>query len=219
MISIIITVVIISILALVMEIAAIALKLTGMNIHTARFQALSALTGTGFTTHEAESIMHNKQRRIIVMILMIIGPVGFVTILGSILISVRKEIFLYHLVSILGIFFLIIQLFKSKALGVFFHKMVERQIKKRHYFRRVILDEVLQLNQEYGVCEAAIGEHSKVINKTLSDTNFKEQGFMVLAIKRNNEILSAPKGSDKILKGDILIIFGNTKNIKQSLYG
>jgi len=218
MISIIITVVIISILALVMEIAAIALKLTGMNIHTARFQALSALTGTGFTTREAESIMHNKQRRIIVMILMIIGPVGFVTILGSILISVRKEIFLYHLVAILAVFFLLIRLFKSKALGLFFHRIVERQIKKRHYFRRVVLEEVLQLDEQYGVCEVKIDEHSKAINKKLSETNFKKEGFMVLAIKRGADILTTPKGSDVISKGDILVIFGNTKNIKQSLY-
>ena len=219
MISIIVTGTIILLLALVMEIAAIGLKLTGMSIHTARFQALSALTGTGFTTRETESIMNNKQRRIIVMILMITGPVGFITILGSILISIRQEVFVYHLIVILIISFLLIQLFKSKTLGVFFHKLVVRQIKKRHYFRRVVLEEVLQLNEQYGVCEVKIDEHSKVINKRLSEANFKEEGFMVLAIKRNNEILSAPKGSDKILKGDVLVIFGNTKNIKQLLYG
>jgi len=201
-----------------MEIAAIALKLTGMNIHRARFQALSALTGTGFTTREAESIMNNKQRRIIVMILMIVGPVGFITILGSILVSVKEEIFLYELIAILVIFFLIIQLFKSKTLGVFFHKTVERQIKKRHYFRRVILDEVLQLDEQYGVCEAKIDEHSKVLNKKLSQTNFKEEGFIVLAIKRDADILTAPRGSDAISKGNILVIFGNTKNIKKALY-
>jgi hypothetical protein len=201
-----------------MEIAAIALKLTGMNIHTARFQALSALTGTGFTTREAESIMNNKQRRIIVMILMIIGPVGFIGILGSIIVSVREEIFLYELIAILAVLLLIIQLFKSKTIGAFFHRTVERQIRKRHYFRRVVLEEVLQLDEQYGVCEIKIDDHSKVIDKKLSETNFKEEGFIVLAIKRNGDILTAPRGSDKISKSDVLVIFGNIRNIKKAIY-
>ncbi|MBM3248071.1 MAG: hypothetical protein FJZ10_01400 [Candidatus Omnitrophica bacterium] len=70
-------------LAILMEVAASALRLTGLVIQAARFQALSALTGTGFTTKEAELIMTNRQRRRIVMFLMILGTVGFITILGS----------------------------------------------------------------------------------------------------------------------------------------
>lgn len=218
--SIIITAVIISLLALAMEIAAIALKLTGMNIHTARFQALSALTGTGFTTREAENIMQSKQRRLIIMILMVVGPVGFVTILGSVLISVGEKFFMQELLAILIIFFIIIQLFKSKALGAFFHKAVERQIKKRRYFRKVaFLDEVLQVNDQYGVCEALIDDHCKVADKKLSDTNFKEEGFMVLAIKRQGQIINAPRGTDSINKGDIVVMFGHIKNIKKVLHG
>lgn len=219
MISLIVTGSIILLLALVAEAAAIALKLTGMNIHRARFQALSALTGTGFTSKETESIMNNRQRRVIVMILMIIGPVGFVTVLASVLVSVKRELFLQELAVILCVFFVIIQLFKSKTLGAFFHKAVEKQIKKGHYFRKVVLEEVLQLDEEHGVCEIKIDHDSKVMDKKLSDTDFKEKGFMVLAIKREHEVLTAPRGSDKLLKNDTLVIFGNIKNIKKTIYG
>ena len=135
MISLIITAAIILLLALVNEIAAIAFKLTGLNISVARFQALSALTGSGFTTQESELVMKNRQRRLITMILMIIGPIGFATILGSVLVSVRKELFLQELVVILCVCFFIIQLFKSKTIGKFFHKTLEQQIKNRFFFR------------------------------------------------------------------------------------
>ena len=37
---------------------AVALRLTGLPEHSARFQAISALTGTGFTTSEAEMIVN-----------------------------------------------------------------------------------------------------------------------------------------------------------------
>lgn len=216
MISIFITVFIILLLAAIMEIAASALKLTGMNIHAARFQALSALTGTGFTTREAEYIMGHKQRRIIVMILMIIGPIGFIGILASVLFSLKEEIFLYELVAILTVFLLILRVFKSKTLGALFHRTVEHHIKKRRYFRKVMLDEVLHLDQNYGVCEISITDSSKIVDLKLTDTDFKQKGFMVLAIKRGNSLISTPKGSDMIQKGDILVIFGNIANIKDS---
>ena len=37
----------------------VALEATGMERIKARFQALSAITGTGFTTREAESIVNH----------------------------------------------------------------------------------------------------------------------------------------------------------------
>ncbi len=217
MISIIVTIFIIIMLSAIMEIAATALKLTGINIHIARFQALSALTGTGFTTREAESIMKHRQRRIIVMILMIVGPIGFLTILGSVLVSISEDLFLYQLLTILVVIFIILRIFKSRFIGTLFHKIVEHQIKKRRLFRKVVLEEVLTLDENLGVCEFVVTENSKVVGKNLSDTNFKNEGFMVLAIERGDGVLSAPKGSDTIEKGDRLVVFGNVKNMKQEL--
>lgn len=217
MISIAVTIFIIVLLTAIMEIAATALKLTGINIHIARFQALSALTGTGFTTRETESIMKHRQRRIIVMILMIVGPLGFLTILGSVLVSIKEEVFLYELIAILTVIFIILRIFKSKFIGSLFHRLVERQIKKRRLFRKVVLEEVLTLDENLGVCEFEVRENSKVAGKKLIDTNFKNEGFMILAIERKDGVLSVPRGSDTIQKGDKLVIFGSIKNMKQAL--
>lgn len=217
MISIIVTIFIIVLLTAIMEIAATALKLTGINIHIARFQALSALTGTGFTTKEAESIMKHRQRRIIVMVLMIVGPIGFLTILGSIWVSIKEQVFLYELLAILVAIFIILRIFKSKFIGSLFHKVVEHQIRKRRLFRKVILEEVLTLDENLGVCEFAVTENSQLEGRKLSETNFKDEGFMVLAIEREDGVLNVPKGSDTIQKGDKLVIFGNIKNMKQAL--
>lgn len=41
---------------LVVRIATVILKMTGLDENTARFQSVSAFTGTGFTTKEAEVI-------------------------------------------------------------------------------------------------------------------------------------------------------------------
>ena len=62
--------------------AAIALMMTGLEKNKARFQALSAFTGTGFTTKEAEIVVNHPQRRKIVRWLMIMGNAGIVTVIG-----------------------------------------------------------------------------------------------------------------------------------------
>ncbi|MGB3863736.1 MAG: hypothetical protein WA915_16785, partial [Candidatus Aminicenantaceae bacterium] len=46
--------------------ASIALMMTGLEKHKARFQALSAFSGTGFTTKEAEVVVNHPKRRNII---------------------------------------------------------------------------------------------------------------------------------------------------------
>ena len=61
------------------RVATVALTLTGLPKQSARFQARSAFTGTGFTTGEAESVLGHPVRRRIIMLLMLLGNLGLVT--------------------------------------------------------------------------------------------------------------------------------------------
>ncbi|MED3691026.1 hypothetical protein P4534_19855 [Peribacillus butanolivorans] len=54
------------IIALVIEIAVTLLKLTGLKNTVARFQVISMIIGTGFTTDESKSIIDHPFRRKIV---------------------------------------------------------------------------------------------------------------------------------------------------------
>ena len=69
------------------RIATVALVHTGLGRETARFQARSAFTGVGFTTNEAEGIVTHPVRRRIVMWLMLVGNVGIVAVLSSLILS------------------------------------------------------------------------------------------------------------------------------------
>lgn len=75
------TLLIILVSFLLVRAAAIGLMMTGLDEKKARFQALSAFTGTGFTTREAETVMNNPIRRRIVSWLMILGNAGIVSII------------------------------------------------------------------------------------------------------------------------------------------
>jgi Trk-type K+ transport system membrane component len=75
------TLLVIFISFLIIRAAAIALMMTGLDQKRARFQALSAFSGTGFTTKEAESVVTNPKKRRIVTWLMILGNAGVGTVI------------------------------------------------------------------------------------------------------------------------------------------
>ncbi len=66
---------------------AVALRLTGMPEEVARFQARSAFTGAGFTTSESEAIVNHPVRRRIVSTLMVVGSIGLVSVMTTIIVS------------------------------------------------------------------------------------------------------------------------------------
>jgi Trk-type K+ transport system membrane component len=73
---------------LVVRIGGTALKLTGMSLDAARFQSISALTGTGFTTQEAETTMHHPLRRRVLIALMFTGHLGVVSLASAVILGV-----------------------------------------------------------------------------------------------------------------------------------
>lgn len=204
-------------LALITEISATALKLTGLDIHTSRFQALSALTGTGFTTKETELIMQHKNRRYIIMFLMVIGPIGFIAILSTVLFGAKKYLGLQQMLMLFLLTLLMFRFTKSKRFMVFLHNIIEKQLKRGRYPRRVVLEEILELGKECGVAELKIDKNSPYKDKTLEQTGIKNKGFIVLAIERSGEIISVPKASDKILIEDVLVVFGNISKLESLL--
>ena len=58
-------------------------RLTGLPDERARFQVLSLLTGTGFTTRESELILASRRRRRLARVTMLFGYVFNITIVSA----------------------------------------------------------------------------------------------------------------------------------------
>ena len=84
-------VIVVVIFFFIVRVATVILKLTGMDEETARFQAISAFTGTGFTTTAAETILDDKLRSKTVSVLMVLGKVGIVSVIASLFLSFGKD--------------------------------------------------------------------------------------------------------------------------------
>ncbi|TDL74871.1 hypothetical protein E2L08_15780 [Palleronia sediminis] len=72
---------------LIVRIGTIALTMTGLTEEVARFQALSAFSGAGFTTDEAEQVVAGPARRRIIGMLIRAGSVGIVTAISTLMLS------------------------------------------------------------------------------------------------------------------------------------
>ena len=71
----------------VIRFGTIALMLTGLSHSLARFQARSAFFQVGFTTAEAESVVNHPVRREIILIMILAGNAGFVTVVSTVILS------------------------------------------------------------------------------------------------------------------------------------
>ena len=79
MVSVVSLLLVIALSMLVIRIGTVALSMTGLSEEVARLQSLSAFSGTGFTTDEAESVVKDPARRRIATLLIRLGAIGVVS--------------------------------------------------------------------------------------------------------------------------------------------
>src|SRR6476620_11605339 len=88
----------------VLEIAVVLMVSTGLDVEIARFQVVSILTSTGFTTHESELIARHPIRRKISIFLILFGVFSLAVIISFISAILAKDFRLLELLGITAIF-------------------------------------------------------------------------------------------------------------------
>jgi Trk-type K+ transport system membrane component len=122
----------------IVKLGSIAFQLTGMEPKMATFQALSAFTNTGFTTSAAEDVVKNRKRRVIATVLIIIGYIGIVGVIVTLVRSFAVEAgdwlpvlrrLVFVLVGIYALYFIFIFSPPGRRLGKRFARYRERKNK------------------------------------------------------------------------------------------
>ena len=200
--------------------ASIALMMTGLDKNRARFQALSAFSGTGFTTKEAESIVNHPQRRKIVRWLMMGGNAGLVTVIvaatSSMVTSQGYQLPMNFLILIIGIL-LIYKLAKIRGFTRKWEHFIEKKLIKSPAFEESAVEDLLHFLKGYGLVKKIILEESPLSGKSLADAKLNEKGILVLGIERDKVWIPTPKASEIINNGDDLVVYGPLKVLKSKL--
>ena len=156
--------VLLSLSVLLIRLASVALRITGLTEESARFQALSAFTGAGFTTRESETVVNYPIRRRIISLLITVGNLGLVTVFATLVVSlvqtdgeVRAVVTqVTWLVLGLGLlWFLMLNKSADRILCAWIGRFLESTtfLGKRPFHRLV------QISDGYSVCEHPVPAH------------------------------------------------------------
>jgi hypothetical protein len=196
---------------LVVRAAAIALMMTEMPENKARFQALSAFSGTGFTTKEAEIVVNHPVRRRIISWLMILGNAGIVTVIitatSTLVTSTGLQLSLNVLILLAGIY-LIYRVGTYRGFIRRWDSFVEDKLVKSPTFEEGATEDLLHLVEGYGLVRAIITEDSPLVGTTLLEAKLREKNLIVLGIERGKNWVPIPKPRETMAEGDRLVVYG-----------
>lgn len=203
---------------LMTRLGSVALRQTGLSPQVARFQALSAFTGTGFTTSEADSIVNHPLRRRIVALLMIIGNMGLVTVLATVIltflgtresISASFEQVLWLGAVLVVLWFLVLNRHADRV----FCDLMGRLLQRSALFESSQIVTLLQLPEAYIVAQIRIDEHSPLVGRPCRE--FSEAGLKVLGITaRNGHFTHLPAADRPLNPLDKVTLFGSDDDLR-----
>jgi len=205
---------------IVVRIGGFALQLTGIEPDVARFQALSAFSGTGFTTREAERVVGNRTRRRIVTILIILGNAGTVTVIATLVASFTQVSgytwFFIRLAIIIGGIFGLYQLIVRSNVGRRIPTWLQRPLMNRILREAPAVEEIFRMEKDWAISLVTIKRGSKSIGQSVADIT-AEGDLEILGIDRADTYLTRPDREEEIMVGDRLLVYANRKSVKQIL--
>ena len=199
----------------------LALQFTGLEKERAQFQALSAFSGTGFTTKEAEMVVNHPRRRKIVMYLMILGNAGLVSIIATFASSLKKTNVMelsINLGIIAASIFLLYRIASHQKFARRLRRRLTKMVRRILHLDQVHMDEVLEQGDGYGIMRVLIASESGVTGKNLIHSGLSGHEIMVLCIERDQGNIPFPKADNHIRSGDRLVCYGKMKNMRRFFY-
>ncbi|AZV64071.1 hypothetical protein [Peribacillus frigoritolerans] len=204
------------IIVLVIEISVTLMKLTGLKGTVARFQVISMLTGTGFTTDESKSIIDHPVRRKISMFLILFGAFSLAVIISSISTLLTDDLRLMELSIIIGILLVLTILVKVPFLNNRLSNKMKSEMYNHYELWEHPIEEVLFLEDEDVVMEIDIYEDSEFIDVKAFDVISHGADINILFIESGEVKIRKELYEYKIKLGDNLFLYGNKKEIEET---
>lgn len=204
---------------IITRIATIALTLTGISREVARFQARSALTGAGFTTSESEKMMSHPVRRRILMLLMLFGNAGIVTVIASAILVFANagsdNLAAQGLVIVIGLTCLLL-LTKSTWVDKRLSRIITIALRRWTDLETSDSASLIYLGGDYQVSELEVSSEDWLAEKTLAESKLADEGLLVLGIQKpGGKYIGAPVASTQIMAEDVLLIYGRGGAIQE----
>ncbi len=207
---------VLSLSIVIVRVATVGLSMTGLSKDLAHFQAVSAFTGSGFTTRESEEIVNHPLRRRITVHLMLLGHAGIAVAISSVILSfvnTGNESWLkltwVRLTVLSGGGLLLWLVASSEYLERVMWQITSVALRRFAHLQLHDYTRLLRISSDYVVSELEIRDDDWLAGRTLEETQLAREGVLVLGIEQpDGTYLGAPHAETKIMPGDCLIVYG-----------
>lgn len=194
------------------RVGAVALRITGISDDTARFQAISALTGAGFTTAESEQVVTHPVRRRIVSTLMLVGNVGIVAASGTLIVSlmqIESRSDAWRLV-LLAVALIALYIFaSSRAIDRIMCAMIARGFMRYSNLETRDFATLLHLQGDFRIAEIFVEDTNWMTGKTLAEIRSEHRDVLILGVSHpKTGYEGAPGGHFRVKAGQTLVAYG-----------
>lgn len=203
---------------LIVRIGTIALTMTGLSEEVARFQSLSAFSGAGYTTDEAETVVSSTERRLVISWLIRAGSVGAVSAVSTTILSfagIEDGSFDRLLVLAFGAAALV-ALARSNRLNRWATPIIRRVLRRFTTLELKDYAGLLHMHDDWSVAVIGVSRGSWLEGHSLGELRLSDEGVRVLGVEcHDGDYLGVPDGSTVIEAGDELILYGHSQRIKE----
>jgi hypothetical protein len=209
---------------IVVKIGAICLETTGLSREISQFQAQSAFSGVGFTTHESETLMNHSVRRTILKYLMLMGSAGLTSAIATLILTFMNIKGTFHFFGmetsslVFTIFAIILGLaalyYSSKT--KFFENVIRFLLKRPLHLMKSKMDLydyelILGLSKGNTIGSFEVTKNHWMTNKNIKTLNLEKEGATLLGIFRrvhgSEEYISSPSSDFKIHFKDKVVLY------------
>ena len=209
---------VLSLSLLIVRIGSIALMMTGLSRDAAAFQALSAFSGTGFTTGESELAVESPERRKILSLLIRAGSAGVVTIMSSLVLAFvgsEDQAPDRLMIIVLGLVALVV-LSRSAWFNRMLTPIIQRLLSRSTTLVLRDYAALLHLREDYRVAELEVRAGSWLDGGRLDQLNLPAEGLLVLGIVQpTGDYLGAPPPDYVFSEGDTVVMYGHEQRLEE----
>ena len=205
------------------DIIVIFFRLTGLTEEKARFQVISLLTNSGFTTRESEAVVSSKVRRRLARATMLFGYAFTVTIVSTtvnfFMTLGKSELntLLFLLPILLLVLFGFHSLRKSELFKTRFDDWIERLGNRIMFGSK---SNPVVLVEDYG--EMVVAHiYLKQVPEVLRDVPLSQSvlmsdyNVMVMMVKKKNGEAQQANADTVLRENDVIMVLGNRENIRK----
>ncbi|SDM97743.1 hypothetical protein SAMN04488137_2880 [Fictibacillus solisalsi] len=206
------------IVGLVIEIASTLLVFTGLKKSISRYQVISMLTGTGFTTDESKLIIDHPLRRKISAFLILFGAFSLAVIISSISNILSNDFKTTELMVISSSLLALLFILKIPKVSRFFSHKAEEETKDSYPLSELPIKDVLYFDQDDFITTLEVRDDFHYVGKKVHTLIKRGEDVHIILLIRGDMPVRENLYDQEIQEGDRLIVYGNEPLIRSKFF-